>query len=91
MGSFDQKRRPQDMWPPITVATPHGTGGARLTAGKRTYKNGVHFFPLNLPRLYIFFALHAFTSQLHEFDLVGPDSPLPIQPLHTGRWLKRPL
>lgn len=54
MGSFDQKRRPQDMWPPITVATPHGTGGARLTAGKGTYKNGVHFFPLKLPLLYIF-------------------------------------
>lgn len=35
MGSFDQKRRPQDMWPPITVATPlWDTGGSAADSWK---------------------------------------------------------
>lgn len=71
------------MWPPVTVATPHGTGSG-LTAGEEDLQKWSPFLSTEAPGLSIFslFALSASTVgpyecglhlilQLHVIDLMG--------------------
>lgn len=71
------------MWPPVTVATPHGTGSG-LTAGEEDLQKWSPFLSAEAPLLYIFplFPLSSFTQcpyecglhlilQLHVIDLTG--------------------
>lgn len=69
------------MWPPITVATPRGTGGAQADSWKEDLEKRSPFLSTeSAPALYLF-ALPALVSQPHGFDPVGPESsPPPTRP-----------